>query len=142
MTHMQREELFVRPPESLAHEPRHRVIAHLPGPDEATAAVSALIDTGIPATEIFVVCGEEGARRIDPSGKHHGLKGRLVRAAETVFSAEDTIKEDTAHLDAGGVIISAPADDADERKRALHALRVHGGSDMRYYGATTWEDVG
>jgi hypothetical protein len=139
---MQYRDLFIPKPESLLSEPRHRVVARLAGPDEAAAALGALIDAGIPSDELFVVCGEEGARRLDPTGRYHGVKGRLVRAAQTIFSAGGEIAEDAAHLEAGGGLVIAPAHDPDERKIATEVLRDHGGTGMRYFGTTTWEEIG
>jgi hypothetical protein len=89
-----------------------------------------------------VLCGDEAVRRLDPTGRHHGLRGRLVRAVQTIFAAEPVLQEDAAYLEHGGVIVTAPARDPQERKTATDTLRNNGGSDMRYYGDATWEEVG
>jgi hypothetical protein len=136
------DDLFVAPPEDLVREPRHRVVARLSGPDEAAAAIRAMQDAGISNDEVYVLCGEAGARRLDPTGKHHGLKGRLVRAVETIASEGGRIQEDADHLAAGGVLMSAPARDDHERHVVQQALRANGATRMRYYGAATFEDVG
>ena len=57
-------------------------------------------------------------------------------------SAEPGLAEDAHFLEHGGVIVAAPARDAQERKTSTRILREQGGADMRYYGDTTWEDVG
>jgi hypothetical protein len=134
--------MFAPPSGALAYEPRQRVIARLANPDEAAAAVDALLDAGFPRNDVFVLCGEDAVRRLDPTGRHHGLRGRVVRAIERVFEAEDILDEDAAYLRSGGVIIAAPAHTADERATAIRVLREHGGTDMRYHGDLTWEEVG
>jgi len=136
------DEMFAPPPGSLKREPRHQVIARLAGPDEAAATVSALIDAGVATDEVFVLCGEGAVQRLDPTGRHHGLKGRLVRAVQTIFGAEPFIAEDAQFLEHGGVIVAAPARDSPERKTVTQILREQGGTKMRYHGDMTWEDVG
>lgn len=51
------------------------------------------------------------------------------------------MEEDSAHLEAGGVIISLPARDQNERERAEQVLRARHASPMRYWGDWTFEDV-
>jgi hypothetical protein len=62
-------------PPSLLRTPSHRVVAALPGPNEATASLEDLTEAGFPREDIYAICGEAGVQRIDPSGKHHGLHG-------------------------------------------------------------------
>jgi hypothetical protein len=138
----QLDEMFAPPPGSLKREPRHRIVARMAGPDEAEAAVAALVGAGFPPDDVYVVCGEEGARRLDPTGRHHGLRGRLVRAVQTIFAAEPVLADDASHLEHGGVIVTAPAREQEERTTATQILRNHGGTEMRYYGDRTWEDIG
>lgn len=78
---MDREELFVAPPgPDLLIEPKHRLIARLPSVDQAASSVRAMQEAGMSTDQVYTICGEEGIRRLDPAGQHHGLKGRLVRA--------------------------------------------------------------
>jgi len=135
------DELFAPSDDQLAKTPRHRVLARLPGPDDAVAVVEALTKAGIPAAEVFVLCGPAGALRLDPSGRHHGLKGRLIRSVQAVTAYGDEIYDDAAHLAAGGVIISTPARNPDEREVAQRVLRHHGATEMRYFGESTFEEV-
>ena len=135
------DEWFAPSDDQLAKSPKHRVLARLPGPDEAVAAVDALTKAGIPADEVFVLCGPEGALRLDPSGRHHGLKGRLIRAVQAVTAYGDAIYDDASHLEAGGVVITTPARDPVERDISQSVLRHHGATAMRYFGESTFEEV-
>ena len=132
---------FVTPSDDLVKEPRHRVVAAMPGVDDAAATVDALVEEGFAVDDVLVLCGEEGVRRLDPTGRHHGLMGRLVRAVDTVASAGDVIKEYAQHIEKGGVVISAPAHDDEQRKLVQRVFREHQASHMRYYGAFTFTDV-
>jgi len=103
------EDLFAEPPgPDMFTEPRHRFVARLPDPDDAASALVDLTSAGFRTDEVFVISGDEGIRRMDPSGLHHGLKGRLVRAVDYLAYGE-MIEEDAAHLEAGGIIVSLPA---------------------------------
>ncbi len=139
---MRPEELFVAPPgPDLLIEPRRRLIARLPDVDQAASAVRALQDVDIPTDRVYTICGEEGIRRLDPTGRHHGLKGRLVRAVQFVASYGELIEDDASHLRGGGVLLSVPAADPNERQKALEIMRAHGASGMRYFGDTTYQDL-
>jgi hypothetical protein len=135
------EDFFAEPPgPDLLSEPRHRLVARLSDPDAAASAFADLIGAGFRTDEVFVISGDEGIRRFDPTGQHHGLKGRVVRAVDYLTYGE-LIEEDTAHLEAGGVIISLPARDQNERERAEEVLRARHASRMRYWGDWTFEDI-
>jgi hypothetical protein len=135
-------EFFAPPLPDLLRLPVSRVVGVLPGPDEATASVLDLTEAGFAEEETYAICGEEGVRRLDPSGKHHGLRGRLVRAVQNVAAADDTLFEYADDLAAGAVIVSVPALDDETRSRAAHVLREHGASKMRYFGTATITELG
>lgn len=135
------EDIFAEPPGSdLLAEPRHRLVARLPDLDEAGSALAEMTSAGFRTDEVFVICGDEGIRRLDPAGRHHGLKGRVVRAVDYLTYGE-RIEEEAAYLEAGGVIISLPARDQNERERAENVLRARHASRMRYWGDWTFEDI-
>jgi hypothetical protein len=140
---MDPEELFVAPPgPDLLSEPQQRLLARVPGLDQAASALRRLRDVGLPTDQVYAICGREGIRRLDPTGRHHGLKGRLIRAAQFVTSYGELIEEDPSHLEGGGVILSLPAADPAERQLALETLRGHGATAVRYFADTTYEDLG
>jgi hypothetical protein len=135
-------EFFAPPLPDLLRLPSSRVVGVLPGPDEASESLLQLSEAGFAPDELHAICGEEGLRRLDPSGKHHGLRGRLVRAVENVAAADDTLFEYADDLAAGAVIVSVPALDDETRSRAAHVLREHGGTKMRYFGTATITELG
>jgi hypothetical protein len=135
-------EFFAPPLPDLLRLRSSRVVGVLPGLDEASESLAELSDAGFAPDEIHAICGEEGVRRLDPSGKHHGLRGRLVRAVENVAAADDTLFEYADDLAAGAVIVSVPALDDDTRTRAAHVLREHGATKMRYFGTATITELG
>ena len=134
-------EFFAPPSPDLLRLPSHRVLGVLPGLDEATSSVLELSEAGFAREEIHAICGEEGLRRLDPSGKHHGLHGRLIRAVESV-AADDLLSDYADELAAGAVIVSVPALDDEKQSQAAHLLREHGATKMRYFGTATITDLG
>ena len=135
-------EFFAPPLPDLLRTPSHRVIGVLPGPDEAAASFLELSEAGFAQEGIYALCGAEGVRRLDPSGKHHGLRGRLIRAVGNVASADDTLFDYADDLAAGAVIVSVPALDDETQSRAAHVLREHGATKMRYFGTATITELG
>jgi hypothetical protein len=135
-------EFFAPPLPDLLRTPSHRVVGVLPGPDEATASLLELSEAGFARDEIHAICGEEGVRRLDPTGKHHGLRGRLIRAVGNVAAADDTLFDYADDLAAGAVIVSVPALDDETQSRAAHLLREHGATKMRYFGTATITELG
>lgn len=51
------------------------------------------------------------------------------------------IEEEASHLEGGGVILSVPAADPDERQQAPEILRAHDASGMRYFADATYGDL-
>lgn len=117
--------------------PDDTLVGIVDDPDAAEAAVADLIQTGVPEDEINVLCGDQGARRLDPSGKRHGTLGRLRRIIQTFGDQEkEVVKKQADELRAGNFLISAPADD-DERDRVAAVLTRHGGRFINHYGKWT-----
>ncbi len=70
------------PPDGLLTAPENRVLAHMDTPDAVAAAVDDLGQSGFPSDEVYVLCGPEGAERLDVTGEQHGLRGRTYRVME------------------------------------------------------------
>jgi hypothetical protein len=134
-------EFFAPPAPDLLRTPTHRVIGVLPDPDEATASVLELSEAGFDPADIHAICGEEGLRRLDPSGKHHGLHGRLIRAVEFV-SSDETLSDYGDDIAAGAILVSVPAPDDEAQTRAAHVLREHGATKLRYFGTAATTELG
>jgi hypothetical protein len=135
-------EFFAPPPPDLLRARWHRVVGVLPGLDEAAASLVDLSEAGFADEEIHAISGEEGVRRLDPTGKHHGLRGRLIRTVENVAADDDILFGYADDLAAGAVLVSVPAPDDETRTRAAHVLHEHGGEKVRYFGPATITELG
>jgi hypothetical protein len=124
-------EQFLEPPEGFWSTPKDQLMAHLGGPDEAAQAITELVTAGFPRDGIYVLVGKEAADMIDPTGKHHGLRGRVVRLTQEWTSVGDSITEDADHVAGGGAILLVPAPGDDEVARATAVLRPHHPARLR-----------
>ncbi len=132
---------FPEPPEGLAKPEDDSVVAFLDGPDQAEAAIEQLIEAGFERDRIYVLCGIRGAQRLDVSGAHHGLRGRVYRLLEWISDEKGILFRARDHLEAGGLVMSVPADD-DRKADAARILAGHGAHGMAHFGRDHWEPLG
>ena len=118
--------------------PTDTVVGILDDPDAATSALDELIAAGVPEERLQVLCGEAGARRLDPSGKRHGLLGRLQRVVQQYADKEVShVQRQAAELRAGRFLVAAPAEDEEEAERVSKILTENGGHFINRYGKWT-----
>ena len=132
---------FTEPPEGLLTAPTNRVIAHLDTAEAAAGAIDALAEAGFDRDEIFVLCGREGAERLDVSGEQHGIKGRIYRLLEWLGDEHEVLLESEKHLEGGGLVIAVPSGE-DDRETASRIIRERGGHDIVYFGEKDWQRLG
>lgn len=87
---------------------------------------------------VEILCGEQGTRILDEHCRHHGLRGRVVRAFQQLgYDAEAGQIFDEA-LRGGDLLLHVPAPPADRYRIAapLQRLQVH---DVGYFGPGTFE---
>ncbi|MGH9035429.1 MAG: hypothetical protein ACRD0O_06665 [Acidimicrobiia bacterium] len=132
---------FPEPPEGLLKAPVDRVIAHLDTPDAVVAAIDDLAEAGFDRDEIYVLCGQQGAERLDVSGRHHGLGGRIYRFLEWLGDEHEVLLKSEQHLAAGGLVMGVPADE-DVKEAASRILRERGGHEIYHFGKTDWQRLG
>jgi len=126
----------------LTHPDGDRVIAVIDDPGQVTAAIEDLVREGFDQEEIFVLCGADGAARLEASGQHHGLLGRLYGFAEHVLGEEPEERERYAReLAAGRFLILVPADER-RKSQAAEVLARHGAHDIEHFGRYHGEPLG
>ncbi len=129
------------PPAGLLTAPINRVTALMDDPDEAVAAMEDLVQAGFQRDQIFVLCGPKGAERMDVSGKHHGLRGRLYRFVERALGElGDVVAGRAEHMAGGGLWMSVPATE-DQKSRVADILGRHGGHGMLHHGKFHWVEL-
>jgi hypothetical protein len=131
------------PPESLL-TPRDddRVVAVMDDPSQVTAAIEDLVKEGYSQEAIVVLCGAEGAARLEATDRRRGLLGGLYRFAERVLGDEPEERERYAReLAAGRFLIAVPADES-RKSHVAEVLARHGGHDMEHFGRYHGEPLG
>jgi molybdenum cofactor biosynthesis MoaF-like protein len=114
--------------------PTNRVVGTINDSADAQAAIEELIEAGFSTDEIDVIYGEQGMRRLDPTGEKHGLLARLQR---TFLQLNEEPKHLTHHVEdvlAGHFVIMVLADEPEKQARAGEILKSHGGHFINFYG--------
>ena len=132
---------FREPPDGLLTAPENRVLAHMDTPDDVAAAIEDLGNAGVPADDVYVLCGPEGAERLDVTGEQHGLRGRTYRIMEWMGDERDVLLRSGDHLAAGGLVVTVPVDEAG-KATAARILADHGAHDIAHFGKGHWEPLG
>ena len=132
---------FPAPPEGLLTAPEDRVLAHMDDPEAVASALDELAGAGFDRDHVWVLCGPQGAERLDVTGRDHGLKGRVYRMVEWIGDERELLLDLQQHLASGGLALSVPADD-EGAATAGRILREHGGHDVVHFGKGHWERLG
>jgi hypothetical protein len=135
------EESFPEPPEGLVTPDQDSVVAFLDSADELGAAIDELAEQGFDRDSVWVLCGPEGAERLDVGGKHHGLTGKVYRLIEWMSDEKGLLFRAREHLQAGGLVVSVPADE-EHKAAAARVLGAHGARQMAHFGPNHWEPLG
>jgi hypothetical protein len=114
----------------------------LPGPDEAAHTAEALIEAGVPAEDVLACAARRALGAWTAQDGITGSRAVWYERCRPSPAYGDMIHDDEAHLEAGRVPISAPARHGDERERVQGVLREQGPRRMRYFGNTTFVDIG
>jgi hypothetical protein len=116
--------------------PSRAVTACFPAGQPVDAALKALGDAGFDRERIDVFTGEEGARRLDPEGRHHGWWVRFRKTLEETFAddADVSHRADETLLTGGTVVEVFTHGDQQKKVRAAEILKAAGGRDVIYWG--------
>lgn len=134
-------DILREPPEDLLTYKPDTLMALLDEEGEVRKAIEELTDAGFPGDGIYVLGGHEGAEKLDPSGKSHGVRGRLLRLMERFGEETRLLEEHAAHLERGGFGMVVPASD-DQVDKAWEILRRHGAHTAYHLGKGHWEPIG
>lgn len=114
----------------LVGAPSHRIFAAFDRPQQATQALEELESAGRLAHDgdVWVFAHDEGIRRLDAAGTHHGVRGAVVRTLQRFMSADARyLRILDAALRRGGVVVAVrvTGDDAGAVAAALEAQGAH-----------------
>lgn len=113
---------------------RKRLFTVFDDPHDGLAAIDDLpaMDL-IPGEDVWLLHGEEGLRRLDPGGTHHGLYGRLVRVVQLAVSNDGEYIDALARALRDGALVAAlPVRDIDTADRLAKVLAARSGHAFAY----------
>ena len=137
---------MIMTPESKKHSefisyPTNRVAGTINDSADAQAAIEELIKAGFNMDEIDVIFGEEGMRRLDPTGEKHGLLARLQRAFLQLNEEPKHLRHHVEDVLAGHFVIMVLAEESEKQARASQILKSHGGHFINFYGRWTMQSL-
>jgi hypothetical protein len=132
---------FKEPPQDFLTYRANIVIALMDSEEQVSKAFEELTAAGVPDSELFVLAGKRGAERLDPSGKAHGVRGRLTRLLERFGEETEILERHARHMERGGFGVAVPADE-DQLESVSEILLRHGAHDAFHLGKGHWEPIG
>lgn len=122
--------------------PTNKVVGFINDPSDAQAAVRDLHAAGFTADEIEVLTGEEGAHRIDVTGREHGILARIVRSIQKIGDYEsEHVRRHEQELLAGHFGIGVTAKREKDREQVRRILKSHNGHFINVYGEWAMEKL-
>src|SRR5262249_18430060 len=123
--------------------PTDKVIGSVSTTEELKTAITKLNAAGFAQDQVSVLCGKEGASRLDVTGAQHGLMGRLYRFVEEFGDMDlKLLKDYQEELLGGHFVVAVDVKDEDERKRVTGFLVSHGGHRVNFFGRWEIENLG
>ena len=120
------------------HRPIYHVVGLLTDKAEISAISRDLDSAGVDVAAVEILCGERGAAILDEHGRHHGLRGRVVRAFQRLGYDGTTLAIYDEALSSGDMLLQVPVRPA-QRRRIAELLQHHHVHDLGYFGPGTFE---
>lgn len=121
--------------------PYNSVVGVIDDPSELEAAVQELVASGFAESDVHVLCGDDGVRRIDAKGKRNGLLARLFRIVDALGEEREHTARHVKELESGHFIVVVDSPDEATKARARDGLTAHGGHFVNYYSRWSTEDL-
>jgi hypothetical protein len=114
--------------------PTNRVVGTIDDPGTAQTVVEALHEAGFNMNEIDILYGEEGMRRLDPTGEEQGLLARVQRVAFHWHEEDKYLRQHVEDIKAGHFVIMTLAKEPEKREKVRDILKSHGGRFIKFFG--------
>lgn len=131
---------FPAPPQDFLGYQANRVVSIIDHPSQVQRAINELMRAGFASDDIAVLAGPEGASKLDLSGDHHGLRGRIYRFVEKLGDVDVWLQRHSELLEGGafGLAVSATPE---QRSAVAKIIASHGGHDTAFFGKAAWEEI-
>jgi len=117
----------------------HHLFAVFDDTDAAEEAVEALrFEALADEGDVWVFVGEEGSRRLDVTGRSHGLRGRVLRLLQVAMSSDFRyLRSLDEELHDGHVVVAVRVRDGRAADEVSWLLRMQAGHSIAY--CTHWD---
>jgi predicted SnoaL-like aldol condensation-catalyzing enzyme len=136
--------LDVHEPGDFISYPTNRVVGTIAKPEDARAALEALLQAGVDGRDIELLHGEEGLHRLDSTGSEHGFLAQFQRTLIRIAGPVAEFKHLSRHVDdvrAGRFVIMVLAKEREKRNLAADILNAHGAEFVGFYGTWAWHSL-
>lgn len=116
--------------------PHRYVTAIFETRDELIPVIEDLTRNGFDDDQIEVFVGDEGAHKLDVTGKNHGIVVRLLRNMEEFFTDEtDHLARTDETIRQGGFAVEVfTGGDLEKKADAARILKAHDALEVFYWG--------
>jgi hypothetical protein len=121
--------------------PTNSLVAVFDNAEDLAGALRALNLAGYVENDVDVLSGHEGAKRLDITGREHGLLARIYRIMESAALESKNLREFAQELEAGHFVVVVRTTDKEERNDLWSILHVHGGHRATFYGRWIIEKI-
>jgi predicted SnoaL-like aldol condensation-catalyzing enzyme len=124
--------------------PTNRVVGTIAEPQDAQAALEALLQAGFDGRDVDILHGEEGLHRLDPTGSKHGFLAQFQRTLIRIAGPVAEFKHLSRHVEdvrAGRFVIMVLAKEREKRNLAADILNAHGADFVGFYGTWAWQSL-
>jgi MoaF-like len=132
----------VHQPDDVIAYPTNRVVGAIVDPQQARAAIEALLQAGFARQDIDILHGEEDLHRPDPAGTEHGFLAQFQRTLIRKLGDEyKHLRHYVEDVRAGRSVIMVLAKPRDRRETAADILGTHGAESVEFYGRWSWHSL-
>ena len=122
--------------------PTNKILGVLGSSEELGATIRDLNAAGFEEQQVQVLCGADGAARLDVTGDRHGFLAMLYRFVEKFGDMESKhLSEYKSELLAGHFLVAVDVPDEEARAHVVDAFKAHGGHRVNFYGNWTIEGL-
>jgi hypothetical protein len=129
-------------PEDVIAYPTNRVVGTITDPENARAAIEALLQAGFARHDIDLLHGEEDLHRPDPAGAEHKYLAQFQRTLiRTLGDEYKHLRHYVEDIRAGRNVLLVLAKKRDRREAAADILGAHGAESIEFYGRWSWHSL-
>ena len=122
--------------------PTNKIVGILSTPEDLHAAITELNGEGFKEQQVQVLCGVDGAARLDPTGDRHGFLAKVYRFVEKFGDMESKhLTEYQSELLGGHFLLAVDVPGEEARVRVLDTFKRHGGHRVNLFGNWTVEGL-